>query len=318
LLSAWGDGKACAADGDLRELREDNLIAEFHMRYNKKGGIAYHHVANNYILLFSTFIPCGVWEAVEIIEGLLKNKSELQPKTILADTQGQSTIVFALAFLLGFRLMPRIRNWKDLKFFRPDKKIKYKYIDSLFKDSIRWDIIETHWEDMMQVVLSIKNGNISSSSLLRKMGSYNRKNKLYFAFQELGRVIRTQFLLEYVSDVEVREVITETTNKMESYNGLSEWTSFGSTRLVASNDEEEMEKAIKYNDILTNSIILQNIIDTTEILLQLIAEGYDIKKEDVAFLSPYLTGHIKRFGDYYVNLEIRPKDVSSNRGTALW
>ena len=35
--------------------------------------------------------------------------------------------------------------------------------------------------------------------------------------------------------------------------------------LVASNDEEEMEKAIKYNDILTNSVILQNIIDMSDL-----------------------------------------------------
>ena len=51
-----------------------NLIAKFHVRYGKKGGIAYHHVADNYIALFSTFIPCGVWEAVAIIQGLLQNK----------------------------------------------------------------------------------------------------------------------------------------------------------------------------------------------------------------------------------------------------
>lgn len=47
--------------------------------------------------LFSHFIPCGVWEAVYIIDGLLKNKSEIQPDTIHADTQGQSLPVFALA-----------------------------------------------------------------------------------------------------------------------------------------------------------------------------------------------------------------------------
>ena len=91
FILAWGDGKSCAADGNLRELREENLISEFHVRYGKKGGIAYHHVADNYIALFSTFIPCGVWEAVAIIEGLLQNKSDVQPDTIHADTQGQST-----------------------------------------------------------------------------------------------------------------------------------------------------------------------------------------------------------------------------------
>jgi len=146
---------------------------------------------------------------------------------------------------------------------------------------------------------------------LRKLGSRSRKNKLYFAFQELGRAIRTQFLLEYISDVEVREIITDTTNKVESYNRLSEWTSFGSLDLVASNDEDEMEKAIKYNDIITNSIVLQNILDISDVLVQLTIEGNGIKKEDAAFLSPYLTGHIKRFGDYSVDLDVIPNDIAA-------
>jgi Tn3 transposase DDE domain len=34
----------------------------------------------------------------------------------------------------------------------------------------------------------------------------------------------------------------------------------------------------------------------------LMAEGYPVKREDVAALSPYLTRHIKRFGDYFVDL----------------
>lgn len=78
------------------------------------------------------------------IEGLLKNLSDIQPNTIHADTQGQSTPVFALSHMLGIKLMPRIRNWKDLKFFRPDKDMLYKHIDSLFSEAIDWDKIQTH------------------------------------------------------------------------------------------------------------------------------------------------------------------------------
>lgn len=62
--------------------------------------------------------------------------------------------------------MPRIRNWKDLTFFRPSKE-RYKNIDALFKDEIDWVLIKTHWKDLLQVVLSIKQGKISTSFLLR-------------------------------------------------------------------------------------------------------------------------------------------------------
>jgi len=94
--------------------------------------------------LFSHFIPCGVWEAIYILEGLLKNTSDVQPTTIHGDTQAQSTPVFGLAHLLGIKLMPRIRNWKDLRFFRPSKDAQYRHIDNLFSDTIDWDLLETH------------------------------------------------------------------------------------------------------------------------------------------------------------------------------
>lgn len=51
--------------------------------------------------------------------------------------------------------MPRICNWKDLKFLHPDKHTHYKRIYPLFKDVIDWRLIETHWKDLFQVVVSI-------------------------------------------------------------------------------------------------------------------------------------------------------------------
>jgi hypothetical protein len=64
IAKVWGEAKSVAADGTEVDTLLDNLLAERHIRYGGYGGIAYHHVADNYIALFSHFIPCGVWEAV--------------------------------------------------------------------------------------------------------------------------------------------------------------------------------------------------------------------------------------------------------------
>ncbi|BAQ63191.1 mobile element protein (plasmid) [Geminocystis sp. NIES-3708] len=309
LPKLWGKGNVAAADGTKFDVREQNLLSEYHIRYGGYGGIAYHHVADKYIALFSHFIPCGTWEAVYIIEGLLKNKSDLQPEFIHADTQGQSTPVFALSYLLGIKLMPRIRNWQDLVFYRPDKSVIYSHIDSLFKDTINWQLIETHFQDLMQVVLSIYTGKISSVTLLRKLGNYSLKNRLYKAFRELGRVIRTIFLLEYISDLKLRQQITATTNKVEAYNGFSKWLFFGGEQIITTNDIEEMEKRIKYNDLVANAVIFHNVVELTNILQQLQKEGYFMDQKDVVFLSPYLTSHIKRFGDYFLDLNEVPQSL---------
>ncbi|MBF2022050.1 MAG: Tn3 family transposase [Hydrococcus sp. C42_A2020_068] len=72
---------------------------------------------------------------------------------------------------------------------------------------------------------------------------------------------------------------------------------------MASNDPEQQEKSIKYNDLIANAVIFQNVVDLTEVLQQLQSEGYLLEREDVACLSPYLTTHIKRFGDYVIDME---------------
>lgn len=305
LPKFWGDGTHASADGTKYDLSEQNLMAEYHIRYGGYGGIAYHHVSDLYVALFSHFISCGTWEAVYIIDGLLKNKSEIQPDTLHADTQGQSTTVFGLSYLLGIKLMPRIRNIKDLVFYRPDKKKKYKHIDSLFKEGVDWDLIETHWQDLMQVVLSIKAGKILPSTLLRKLGNYSRKNRLYLAYRELGRVVRTIFLLKYISDKEFREEIHANTNKVESFHYFAKWLNFGG-EILQENDPEEQEKLIKYNNLVANALIFQNVIDQTRIIKNLMSEGFTVSSEDLKRLSPYQTAHVKRFGDYVVDLSQIP------------
>lgn len=303
LPKVWGSGKSASADGTKWDLYEQNLLSEYHIRYGGYGGLGYYHVSDTYIALFSHFIPCGVWEAVFILDGLLKNESDIQPDTLHADTQGQSTPVFGLAHLLGIALMPRIRNWKDLKMFRPSKDTIYENIDELFTDTIDWDLIESHIPDLLRIVLSIKAGCVSASTILRRLGTYSRKNKLYAAFAELGRVTRTIFLLKYISDTELRATITAATNKSEQFNDFIKWIRFGADGVIQENDRDEQRKLIKYNHLVANCVILHNVCTLTRLLSQLAKEGHIFDEATIGQISPYIREHINRFGDYLLNMD---------------
>ena len=176
VAGVWGTGHVAGTDGSQIETWANNLLAESHIRYGGYGGLAMRHISDTYVALFSHFIPCGVWEAVYIIEGLLQNESDIQPDLIHADTQGQSLPVFGLAALLGFDLLPRIRNWHDLIFYRPGPQVRYQHIDSLFGDNtIDWELIETHFSDLLRTAISIREGRVSSVTLLRRLGVHSRK-----------------------------------------------------------------------------------------------------------------------------------------------
>jgi TnpA family transposase len=309
LPRCWGSGKTAAFDGSLFELSEQNLLADFHFRYRLKGAVAFQVVSDLYIALFVHFIPPGVWEAIYIIEALMKNKSTIQPDTVFADTQGQSTPVFAFAYLLGIKRMPRIRNWKDLNFFRPSANVHYTHIDALFQDAIDWDPIRTHWRDLMQIALSIYTGRISSPILLRELSHYSRKNRLYLAAQELGRVHRTIYLLRWISDLSLRSGVTAGTNSVEGYHALTKWLEFGVEGMIQENDPDEQQKRIRYLGLLASSLIYWNVVEISRAIGALVSQGYPVNKVDLAYLSPYLTRHIKRFGDYTIHTELAPGPI---------
>ncbi len=246
-----------------------------------------------------------MWEAVYILDALLENKSDLQPDTVHADTQGQSEPVFGLAYLLGIKLLPRMRNWNDVTFYRPEKGAVYRHIDALFGKSVDWSLIETHWQDMMQVILSIQAGKILPSTLLRKLGSHSRQNKLNRAFRELGRVTRTLFLLRYISEANFRQSIRAETTKVESYNDFLDWIGFGGP-ILKSGDPIEETKQVKYMDLVANTIMLHNVSDLTDVLTSMSAEGWPLTKDLLGRLSPYMREHIRRFGQYMLDMDILP------------
>ncbi|MDB0543289.1 Tn3 family transposase [Ralstonia solanacearum] len=297
LPKHWGDGKTVAADGTQYDFYDNNLLAGYHHRYRKMGAVAYRHVADNYIAVFRHFIPPGIWEAIYVIEGLLKAGLSVEADTVHADTQGQSAAVFAFTHLLGIKLMPRIRNWQDLTLYRPDAGTKYKHIDQLFSNTVDWDLIERHWQDLMQMTLSIQAGALSSPVLLRRFGASGPKNRLSLAAEELGKVVRTIFLLEWIGSKELRQEITATTNKVESYNGFAKWFSFGGDVLPV-NDPDQQQKRLRYNDLMASAAILQNTVDMMQALRSMVKEGIQVNPDDIRFLSPYLTSNLKRFGKY--------------------
>ncbi|MFD7497158.1 Tn3 family transposase [Streptomyces sp. NPDC059832] len=60
----------------------------------------------------------------------------------------------------------------------------------------------------MRVIVSIREGTISSTLLLKRIRSGSRRNATYTAFREIGRVIRTVQLLRCLSDAPLCSRVT--------------------------------------------------------------------------------------------------------------
>jgi hypothetical protein len=84
---------------------------------------------------------------------------------------------------------------------------------------------------------------------------------------------------------------------------------FGGYGIIPSKHPVEQEKRIKYNHLIANAVILQNVVDMTMLLRQLAGEGYAVNPETLGTLSPYPTEHIQRFGRYVLDMDNLPAPV---------
>ena len=137
----------------------------------------------------------------------------------------------------------------------------------------------------------------------------SRKNKLYFGFRELGRVVRTIFLLRYLSDAELRRTIQAATNKSERFNQFVQWVSFGGDSVIAENTRDEQRKFIKYNHLVANLLVFHNIVTLSRALNRLQSDDLKASDQALAALTPYQTEHINRFGNYTVNFSRTPEPL---------
>ena len=63
--------------------------------------------------------------------------------------------------------------------------------------------ITTHWDEILRLATSIRQGTVTASLMLRKLGAYPRQNGLALALRELGRLERSLFTLQYLKDIEL-------------------------------------------------------------------------------------------------------------------
>lgn len=303
LPKRWGPGDSASVDGTFWDMYSQNLLAAHHIRYGRYGGVGYYHVSDQYIALFSNFISSAVYESVYLLDGIVENDSDIKINKVYGNSWAQSEVLFGLAFLMCIAIMPRIKRFKHLRYYKADPNNFYEHIQKIFTEKpIDWELIRTHYYDMLRVVISIQKGKVKSSTILRRLCSKSRKNKLYYAFRELGRVVRTEFLLNYIHDPELRRTIQAATCKSEEFIEFIAWVRFGGGGVIADNLRFSQRKITKFNHLLAYILIFHTVVHQTKAVNKLRQNGMKIPDEVLTGFSPYWRDHLNRFGMFTLDM----------------
>ncbi len=117
-------------------------------------------------------VNVGVRDSTYVLDGLLHHESDLRIEEHHTDTAGFTDHVFALMHLLGFRFAPRIRDLGDTKLYVSKGKAKYETLKAMIEGTLNLKAIRTHWNEILRLSTSIKQGAATASLMLRKLGSY--------------------------------------------------------------------------------------------------------------------------------------------------
>jgi TnpA family transposase len=296
----WGDGTTSSSDGQrFKAGGRAEAGGKINPKYGSEPGIQFYtHVSDQYAPFHTKVINVGVRDATYVLDGLLYHESDLQIEEHYTDTAGFTDHVFALMHLLGFRFALRIRDLADKRLFIPGKSSEYPTLANLIGGTINQKTILAHWDEILRLATSIKQGTVTASLMLRKLGSYPRQNGLAIALRELGRIERTLFMLDWFQDVELRRRVNAGLNKGEARNALARAVFFNRLGEMRDRSFEHQRYRASGLNLVTAAIILWNTVYLERAIKAMRYHGQIIDENLLQHLSPLGWEHINLTGDY--------------------
>jgi TnpA family transposase len=214
------------------------------------------------------------------------------------DTAGATDHVFGLCHLLGFRFAPRIKDLKDRKLYTIDKPSTYPLLEPLIGDMVETVAITNQWTELLRLKASIQAGVVVPSVILRKLAAAGSSNSLSRALRALGRIERTLFTLQWLSDPDLRQRSHAGLNKGEASNSLRRAVFFHRQGEIRDRTFENQSFRASGLSLITAAIVHWNTVYLDRAVQHLSAQGVTIPDDLLAHVAPLGWEHIALTGDY--------------------
>ncbi|MDP6599457.1 MAG: Tn3 family transposase [Candidatus Poribacteria bacterium] len=305
ISQAWGDGTTSSSDGQRFALRRKVLSQSYSQTFNDFAIEFYSFVADNYAPFFSLPHECSDRDAPFVLDGLLYNESDLEIEEHYTDTHGFTDINFAAFTLLGKRFIPRIKALHKYAIFRIDSEQDYGALTSLVdkKDrTLNLDWIVEEWNRMGHFYASLENGHVTASTALRRLNGFTGKNHFYRANRELGRILRTEHTLSFMSDPALRQRNRRGLLKGEQIHALARDIKMGKRGRVNTRDYLEQRHSCSCLTLVMSCIIYWQAKEINRVLQEHTPDD-SIDFSMIKHISPIAWENIILYGDYILNRE---------------
>jgi TnpA family transposase len=307
ITQIWGEGTtACASDSKKFGSWDQNLMTEWHIRYGGRGVMIYWHVEKKSACIYSQLKTCSSSEVAAMIEGLLRHCTDMKLQKNYVDTHGQSEIAFAFCRLLGFELLPRLKRIHEQKLYRPTAghNDAYPNLQPVLTRAIDWELIRQQYDQMVKYATALRLGTAEADTILRRFNRSFPQHPTHRALTELGKVVKTIFLCQYLHSESLRREINEGLNVVEHWNGANGFIFYGKNSEIATNRLDEQEVSVLSLHLLQICLVYINTLMIQRVLSE--KQWFErMLPEDLRALTPLIWGHINPYGIFRLDMSER-------------
>jgi len=290
-----------SSDGQKMLMQVDSIHANYSYKYfgKDKGIVIYAFIDEMHRLFHSLTISSSEREALYVFEGLLQNQI-VQSDLHSTDTHGTNGINFALLYLAGIRFIPRIEDFQNqyLYCFEDTELPELTDYELKLGKTINTHTIEQNWDMVCRVMVSLLSKHCSASTLLKRLGSYEHQHPVLQALKELDKILKTEYLLEYMDDVHLRQMIQKQLNKGENAHKFARAVAWGNSGELKFAAKEEQLVADGCRRLIQNAIIAWNYLYMTQQVFKATPNERKILVQAIEESSPVRWQHINLHGTF--------------------
>lgn len=292
-------GLHASTDGQKFECRIDSFKTRYSSKYfNTNKGVSAMTLVANHVPINAQIIGANEHESHFIFDLLFNNTSDIKPDILSTDTHGANHVNFALLDLFGYKFAPRYAQIG-------------KVIESLFvlndkdgqpfltlKKKINTNIIVKEWEVIQRIVVSLKNKTTTQSAIVRKLSSYSKNHSLLQALTEYDRLIKSNYILEYIDDENLRSYVQRALNRGEAYHQLRRTVAAVNGNRFRGGSDSEIDVWNECARLLTNVIIYFNSLVLSRLLAHYVKQNDQNNITLIKQVSPVSWVNINLNGTY--------------------
>ncbi len=239
------------------------------------------------------------------------------PEIVVSDTGSYSDLVFGLLELLGISYRPALADLPDQKGWRINGSADYGPLNTFARGKIDLRKVKRNWEDILRVVASIYTGTVRAYDVVTMLQREGHPTALGEAIASYGRIFKTLHILQFIDvDETYRRDIKDIRNLQENRHSLARKICHGKKGELHHRYEHGLENQLGALGLVLNCATLWTTVYLDAAIRQMKAQGYPVRDEDMARLSPFVHSHLGVHGTYTFALpDLAPGAIRDLRDT---